>query len=92
MVNVTQHKTEERALISLNFRNLQVKTNHKSNLKIQSHYEKALIKRNEDLGEKKKKRKGQNESTAESYLPAALRHRAALLQMNSRCQAPTSLQ
>lgn len=56
MVNVTQHKTEERALISLNFRNLQVKTNHKSNLKIQSHYEKALIKRNEDLGEKKKGR------------------------------------
>lgn len=56
MVNVTQHKTEERALISLNFRNLQVKTNHKSNLKIQSHYEKALIKRNEDLGGKKKGR------------------------------------
>lgn len=55
MVNVTQHKTEEIALISLNFRNLQVKTNHKSNLKIQSHYEKALIKWNEDLGEKKQK-------------------------------------
>lgn len=68
MVNVTQHKTEERALISLNFRNLQVKTNHKSNLKIQSHYEKALIKRNEDLGGKKK---GRDRMKALQKLPAS---------------------